>query len=179
MFYLGYRALIEGRDIPSPFIAVESGQRAKFQTDPKTAIYDSFYDIHHPADTSALPIEVYHPIFQQFVEDITTAKPSRELLIKVQGLMRASTGVGTVEPPLAKNLRYALIDILGKCMDRVVVDGAVPGGVALKSFGRFSVPLLAMEYKREIGEGGCDPITQAAYYVLKYWQGELVSATGL
>jgi len=72
--------------------------------------------------------------------------------------MRASTGVGTVEPPLAENLRSALIDILGKYMDRVVV-----GGVVQKSFGNFSVPLLAMEYKREIGEGGCDPMTQASY----------------
>jgi len=179
MPYLGYRAIIEGRNIPSPSTAAEFGQRAKLQTNPKTAIYDGFYDIHHPADTSALPIEVYHPVFQQFMRDITTAKPSRELLIKVRGLMRASTGMGTVGLPLAENLRSALAGILGRCVEQVIVSDAIPGGVVLKSFGEFSVPLLAMEHKREIGEGGCDPMTQASYYVLKYWQEERVSATGL
>ena len=78
MSYSGYHAIIEDRDIPS------------------------FYDIHHPADTSGLPIEVYHPVFQQFMNDITTAEPSRELLIDVQGLMGGSTRVGTVELPLAE-----------------------------------------------------------------------------
>jgi len=179
MSYLDYHAIIEGRDIPSPSSAAEFGQRAKLQTNPKTAIYDGFYDICHPADTSALPIEVYHPVFQQFMKDMTTVEPSEELLIQVQQLMRTSTGIGTIEPPPAENLRYALSCILGKYMDQVVVSGAVPGGVVLKSFGEFSVPLLAMEHKHEIGEGGCDPMAQASYYVLKYWQRERVSATGV
>ena len=68
MSYLDYHAIIEGHDIPSPSTATESGQRAKLQANPKTA----FYDIRHPADTSALPIEVYHPVFQQFMKDMTT-----------------------------------------------------------------------------------------------------------
>ena len=64
MSYLDYHAIIEGHDILSPSTATESGQRAKLQANPKTAIYDGFYGIRHPADTSALPIEVYHPVFQ-------------------------------------------------------------------------------------------------------------------
>ena len=179
MSYLDYHAIIEGHDILSPSTATESGQRAKLQANPKTAIYDGFYDIRHPADTSALPIEVYHPVFQQFMKDMTTVEPSEELLIQVQQLMRTSTGIGSVEPPLAENLRYALGSILNKEVQQVVVSGAIPGGVVLKSFEKFSVPLLAMEHKREIGEGGCDPMAQASYYVLKYWQRERVSATGL
>lgn len=112
------------------------------------------------------------------MKDITAAKPSKELLIKVKGLMRASTGIGTLELPLAKNLRSALGKILGREMKQIVVTGAVSDGVVEKSIQDYSVPLLMMEYKRGVGEGGCDPITQAAYSVLKYWRREPVNAIG-
>jgi len=144
-----------------------------------TAIYDGFYDILHPIDTSALPIEVYHPVFQQFMEDMTTVEPSEERFIQVQQLMRKLTGVGTIEQPLAKNLRAALGVILGREVQQVVVSGAVSDGVVKKSLGNCSPPLLVMEYKRGVGEGGCDPMVQASYSVLKYWQDNLVSTAGL
>ena len=113
------------------------------------------------------------------MDDVATVKPSKQLIIEVQKLMRASTGVGTVELPLAENLRSALTEILGKCVKQVVVDGVIPDGVVKKPIQKYSVPLLVMEYKCGIGEGGCDPMTQASYSLLKYWQEENVSVTCL
>lgn len=87
--------------------------------------------------------------------------------------------MGTVELPLAKNLRSALTNILGKPMMQVAVDGVIADGVVEKPIQKYSVPLLVMEYKRGIAEGGCDPMTQASYSLLKYWQDERVGVTGL
>jgi hypothetical protein len=112
------------------------------------------------------------------MNDITTTKPSKELIINVQKLMRASTGVGTVELPLAENLRSVLTDILGRPVQQVAVKGVVADGVVGKTSQKCVIPLLVMEYKRGVGEGGCDPMTQASYSTLKYWQGEKVRTTG-
>jgi hypothetical protein len=154
--YSGYLAITKGPGLPSPSVAAKSAQYAKLQANPRTTIYDGFYDINHPADTSALPIEIYHPVFQRFTENITTAEPSKELLNEVQKLMRMSTGVGTVEEPLARDLRSAL-NKTGK---------------------KYSILLLVMEYKRAVGEGECDPLTQASHSTRKHWREGSVSVVG-
>jgi len=109
------------------------------------------------------------------MKDMTTVEPSEELLIQVQQLMRASTVVGTTELPLAGNLRSALSSILEKEVQQVIVSGATSDGVVKTSLGKYSPPLLVLEYKRAVGEGGCDPMVQASYAVLKYWQDKPVS----
>ncbi|KAF9642685.1 hypothetical protein BDM02DRAFT_3105347 [Thelephora ganbajun] len=55
-------------------------------------------------------------------------------------------------------------------MGRAVVSGATPDGTIQKTGRKNSIPLLVMEYKRAVGEGGCDPLTQASYSAWKYWQ---------
>lgn len=113
------------------------------------------------------------------MKNIATAKPSKELLADVQALMTVSTGVGTVESHLAENPRSALTNILGKYMDQVVVGGAIADGVIRKMGEKTSIPLLVMEYKRAVGEGGCDPLTQASYSTLKHWRSPDVSEAHL
>jgi len=110
------------------------------------------------------------------VKNIVTAKPSKELLAEVQGLMAASTGVGTVESCLTGNLRSTLTNILGKYMGQAVVDGAISDDVIQKTGRKCSIPLLVVEYKRAVGERGCDPLTQASYSTLNHWRDPSVSA---
>jgi len=98
----------------------------------------------------------YHPVFQQFVKDMTTVEPSKELFIWVQQLMRMSTGIGTIELPLMKNLQAALSFILNREVQQIVVSSAISDD-------------LVMEYKHGVGKGSCDPMVQASYSVLKYW----------
>ena len=171
-----YRTIVEGSGIPSPSAAAKSGKYAILQANPQTTIYDGFYNINFPADTTALPIEVYHPVFRNFMKNISTAKPSKELLTEVLGLMTTSTGVGTVESSLATDLRSALTNILGKYMGQAIVSGAIPNDVIQKMGHKCAIPLLVMEYKRAVGEGGCDPLTQASYSALKHWQDASVRA---
>lgn len=169
-----YHAVVRGLGFPSLSNAAESGRYAILRDGPQTAIYDGFYNIDHPTDTSALPIEIFHPVFSHFTKNISTAKPSGELLVEVQGPMTTSTGIGTTEPLLAEPLRAALINILGKYMGQEVVGGAIPNGAIRKPGQKCSIPLLVMEYKRAIGEGGRDSLTQASYSSFKSWQDESV-----
>jgi len=176
--YSGYLTTIKGIGYPSPSAAAKSGRYVELQADPDTTIYDGFYNINNPANTSALPIEVYHPVFKWFTENITTTKPSKELLVEVQKLMAISTGVGTVETSLAKNLRSALTNILGKYMGQAVVDGAIASGMIQKVGERWAIPLLMMEHKQAVGEGGYDPMTQGSHSALNYWRDNAVSTVG-
>ena len=43
-----------------------------------------------------------------------------------------------------------------------------PDGVAYKRLGVHITPLLCLEYKRALCEGGCDPSTQAAYSLREF-----------
>lgn len=162
--------------IPPPSTAAKSSQYAKLQANPRTAIHDGFFDAAHPADTSALPIEIYHPVFQRFVDNITTTTPSEEVLNEVQKLMTVSTGVGTLEEPLAERLRVALTEILGKHMGQGVTDGGIPDGSIEIMIGKHAIPVLMLEYKRALGEGGCDALTQASHSTWKRWRSNRVSA---
>ena len=153
-------------------------QDAELQANPQTTIYDGFYNISRPAYTSALPVEVYHPVFQRFVENVKTVQPNEELLNEVRKLMTISTGVGTVEEPLAEHLRSALTRILGKYMGQAATSGAIADNVIHKTGKNYSIPLLVMEYKRTVGEGGFDPMIQASHSAWKYWRNERVGAVG-
>ena len=173
--YSAFQTTIKGRGVPSPSTAAKSKEYAELQANSKTFILDGFYNIRKPENTSTLPIEIYHPVFRLFVESIATARPDKEFIVNVQKLMTASTGIGTVESTLAEDLRIALTKVLGKYMGQVVVDDAIPDGTILKTEDDIAIPLLVMEYKRAIGEGGCDPMTQASYSALQQWRSPRVS----
>ena len=41
------------------------------------------------------------------------------------------------------------------------VGGRIPDGLVYKELEQFLIPLICFEYKRALGEGGCDPLIQA------------------
>jgi len=157
-------------EFPSPSTAAEYKRYAELQTKPETTIYDGSYHFKHPVDTAALPITIYHPVFQSFAENITTAKPDKELLANVCKWMKTLTAVGSRKEPLTADLRDALSKILVKPIEQFVVDGTIPDGVARAARSDITIPLLVMEYKPALGEGGCDPLTQASHSVWKFWR---------
>lgn len=145
------------------------------QAKSNTVIWDGFYNIDHPKHTSALPLGIYHPVFQRFLERIPHAEPSRDLVKEVHKLMSQSTGVGAAEAFLAENLRQSLSLILGQHMDETATPFAKPDGVILAR-GPYPIPLVVMEYKRALGESGCDPSVQGSYSTRKLWCDNKVSA---
>ena len=112
------------------------------------------------------------------MENIAATRPSKELLVDVQNLMRISTGVGIVEPSLAKSLRSTLTNILGKYTGQAVVGDAIANGIIRKAGKRCSIPLLVIEYERALGGGGCDPMTRGSHSALSDWRDEDVSTVG-
>lgn len=149
---------------------------AGLQAKPETTIHDGFYNFRHPVDTTALPISIYHSVFQSFTDNITPAKPNKELLADVHAWMRTSTEVGQMEEPLAERLRDALSKFLGKEMVQMAVDYAIPDGVVSEHRPDCTVPLLVMEYNRSLGGGDCDPLTQASHSAWKFWRQKKVCA---
>ncbi|KAK0209775.1 hypothetical protein IW262DRAFT_1281192 [Armillaria fumosa] len=47
--------------------------------------------------------------------------------------------------------------------------GRSADGTILKDVEKSLIPLIILEIKRALGEGGCDPLTQASYSVLNMW----------
>jgi hypothetical protein len=120
-------------------------------------------------ETTALPISIFNSTFQSFTDNVATAKPDQELLTQVHKFMVESTKVGPEEALLAENLRDFLTKILGRHMPRVTTPGA-PDGLIVKVVAGVPVPLVIMEYKRAIDEGGSDPMLRASHSTWKIWR---------
>jgi hypothetical protein len=83
--------------------------------------------------------------------------------------MTRLTGVGGDESDLLDDLREALTEMLGEHLGQI-------NGSVFRTEDDHSIPLLVMEYKRAIGEGGCDALTQASHSAWKCWRENNVCA---
>jgi len=136
--------------------------------------YDGFYAEkrgRQPIITIAPPIQIFHPVFQEFSDriDSPTFKPDEVDLSFVSELMPLVSKI----PPSEENALKKLLPLLGRLLGRHV--GSVistrkrtPDGMVLKTIDDHIVPLLTIEYKRAFGEGGCDPSTQASFSVREF-----------
>ena len=78
--------------------------------------------------------------------------------------MLSTTKIHSSEDDAVENLRPLLSQLLGGYLGSTTSTGKrIPDGVLYKSFVTHIAPLICFEYKRTLGEGRCDPSTQAAY----------------
>ena len=126
----------------------------------------------HPTVVAvAPPVQIFHPIFQEFLDriDDPTFKPDKEMVSTVSELMLSTTKIHSSEDNAVENLRPLLSKLLGGHLGQIISTGKrVPDGVVYKSLITRIAPLVCFEYKRALGEGGCDPSTQAAYSVREF-----------
>ena len=87
--------------------------------------------------------------------------------------MRSSTATGALEEDLAYNLWTALATIFE---GQAVTSRASSDGVIYGLSRGCSIPLVVIEYKRALGDGGCDPLTQASHSAWKIWREKNVCA---
>ena len=157
-------ALKKALNAESPSISAKSQEYRKFQRN--SPIYDGRYDAKNPTDTIAPPIQLFHPAFAHFLDDVTNQDlPVPEHIIKVTvEYMRKSSAIYECEEQRTATLRSLLEDALGiTILKRVNADRSKPDGVyeAELRGSKIKVFLVLLEHKNELGDGACDPSRQA------------------
>ena len=127
------------------------------------SIYDGRYKADNPKTSAAPPIQLFHPIFGHFLDDITSSHNiPDDIILQTIEYMKAASAIYTNEekrrdklmPLLSRILNFDIQTIMNT--DKTIADGVVE---QLIWWGR--ILLLVEEDKNEFGDGGCDPSTQA------------------
>ena len=148
----------------SPLTSAKSQEYRKYQGN--SPIYDGCYDAKNPTDTIAPPIQLFHPAFAHFLDDVTNQDlPVPEHILKVTvEYMQKSSAIYEGEEQRTATLRLLLEDALGTTiLKRVNADGSKPDGVyeAELRGSQIKVFLVLLEHKNELGDGRCNPPRQA------------------
>ena len=158
----------------APSSAAKSAAYREVQKDDKQAIHDGR---HAPGGISTIapPIEIFHPIFKDFIRFIDDPKvqPTPEDLDNVRTLMSLVSQIFLSEE-YAKGINVQLRQVLSKILNGAVYqelnsDGTSADGVMTLTLGTAHIMTLVLEWKREIGEGGCDSSTQAGLSMKRIW----------
>ncbi|KAF7336569.1 hypothetical protein MSAN_02289100 [Mycena sanguinolenta] len=141
-------------------------------------LYDGRYDDANPAATIAPPVQLYHPVFARFIDDVnnTALEIPGEVLVATADLMHKASGIyqdedarkSKIRPALKKALSLDITNLVND--DRTSPDGGIMWTISKPEAALdHTVALAIKEEKRELGEGGCDPSTQASFSVQRYW----------
>ena len=170
----GYSATISkatNADTPSKS-AKSTGYRTYQRNLP---IYDGRYNVSCPISTIAPPVQLFHPVFGHFLDDIADEKLDipQETLRAAACFMGAASGIYEKEdhrkqaifPHLAAALSTGMTQIVNS--DLTSPDGAVSFPLVGDIYE--TVSSLLAEDKREVGEGGSDPSIQAGLSMARFW----------
>jgi hypothetical protein len=152
------------RSVKSPSTNSESTEYSKNQTIDRDIIYDGLCARHKSApSTNAPPIHIYHPIFWQFTRGANDPAivPDSDFLTLVRKFMAFSCQVGHNELTSDKTMWDHLRDILQWHIPVESNDNETRSdGVIMFEHSKAQTPMAIAEFKRTLGEGGCDPSIQ-------------------
>jgi hypothetical protein len=153
-----------------PFHSAKSSAYAKSQT--AYSIYDGRYKAGSPRTTVALPVQLFHPAFGHFLDDLEKKDSIPDDFVRdtIQ-YMKAASAIYLNEEKRRSELNPLLTKILGYHIQAVVnSDKTRPDGIV-----EFNVdgigPAVSMheEDKNENGDGGSDPSTQVTFTFARGW----------
>jgi hypothetical protein len=138
-------------------------------------IYDGRYDVNSPISTTAPPVQLFHPVFAHFLDDIAdkdldlpaaTIRAAAAFMASASGIYeKEELRQSTIIPHLSTALSMGMIKIVNS--DLTSPDSTIlmtlQGGISE------TVALLLSEDKREIGEGGSDASIQAGLSMIRFW----------
>ena len=163
-----------------PSTAAKSSDYAIIQTNPALAIYDG-RKAAGGQSTAAPPIHIFHPIFEAFVRRINDPnfEPPLSTILATEELMRSTSIIANTEGRKAEDVCIKLSRILGQVLHGIInFDKTSPDAAGLCDIDGIATPFVITEIKREYGDTGYDPATQASFSFQHNWQSEYVSATG-
>ena len=139
-------------------------------------IYDGRYDVDCPISTTAPPIQLFHPVFGHFLDDIADEKLDvpQETVRATACFMAAASGIYEKEDHRKPAIFPHLAEALSTGMTKKIVNSDLTspdGAVSLPLVGDIyeTVSPLLAEDKREVGEGGSDPSTQVGLSMARFW----------
>lgn len=139
----------------------------------ETPIHDGRYDAKQSVETTAPPIQLFHPVFGHFLDDLLSDSPIPPDVFKATiDYMRAASAIYESEEVRRVKLRPHLCSILAAALvtttnaDKTSPDGVV--SINLEHIYEVAITLLSEE-KNEFGNGGCDPSTQAGLSGVRFW----------
>ncbi|KAK0490452.1 hypothetical protein IW261DRAFT_13641 [Armillaria novae-zelandiae] len=138
-----------------------------------TAILDGRYDPRNSTPTAAPPVQLYHPVFADFLGTMDdTSDLPEDLVVETGSLMRSASGIAVLESSRSLPSRTHLSNILGfPLVQSVNLDKKSADHTMLHS--RTSPPvqtalLAIVEEKSELGSGG-DVTTQGGCSYTAFW----------
>ncbi|KIM38190.1 hypothetical protein M413DRAFT_30324 [Hebeloma cylindrosporum] len=160
--------------VTSDFSSYSSGDYRTFQlADP---IYDGRYVANRAADTRAPPVELYHPVFVRFLDDIANDDLEvPDLVIRATArLLRHSSAIYDSED---SHLRRSVIgaDLMdATCtampqvveLDKYALDGTITTATPI---GNQLAAICIREDTNEMGDEGPDPSIQAGLSYGRFW----------
>jgi hypothetical protein len=163
---------MKARYAKSPSESAKSKEYRVYQRN--SPIFDGRYDVKNPVETTAPPIQLFHPVFGHFLDDLSRDLPVPPGIAKATiGYMRAASAIYDNEANRRHALEPYLHRILTLTMSTVLnADRTSPDGMFLISLSGDiyeTVMALLREDKNEFGDGGCDPSTQAGLSTVRFW----------
>lgn len=167
----------------TPSVAAKSVGYKSNQASHETALLDGRLAQNGPSSTSALPIQIYHPVFGHFLQrcrDTTVAIPE-DVLRYTAALLRSVTEISTQEAPRDAKTREILAQILSVPLEHISnQDKTSPEYMSLAStLMNISAASSIKEVKGELGIGGSDPSVQCSFSFARFYCSEEVSSIGI
>ena len=171
---LGYKDTLAARG-KAPSRAAKSTEYSKSQGDPSKVIHDgrSGEDSKDSKySTIAPPIRIFHSIFDEFTQSLNDPciQPTVDDLEDVHVLMRILSVIYKHEDKNRGEVHKRMGKILGTAISEMQnPDNTRPDGLITVELDNIHIPCALFELKREAGEGGCDPTTQASFSMRRAW----------
>ncbi|KAJ7023788.1 hypothetical protein C8F04DRAFT_1193099 [Mycena alexandri] len=133
-------------------------------------IYNGRYHSNTPTATVGPPVELFYAGFAKFIDNSGPNSPldlPDTFVCEVAKFMHMVAGIYKDEVAFSAVVTPLLQGILGRGILRIANSDLTSPDAAVLSD---QLEILALaEYKRELGEGGCDASTQASLSVVRYW----------
>ncbi|KAH9011178.1 hypothetical protein EDB83DRAFT_372957 [Lactarius deliciosus] len=155
---------------PSPSEGAKSTGYCKIQANDAQVIYDGRTAPDAPLSTIAPPIQIFHPIFDEFISSASHLDPTTDDLKHVYDFMYSVSEVGRSEKKYSeKLLKFLRLILNADVREEQLPDESRPDGIITLQIRNTRIALFFLELKRELGEGSCDPSTQVSLSMRRSW----------
>lgn len=136
------------------------------------SIYDGRYKADKPRTSVSLPVQLFHPAFGHFLDDMKNngVPVPDDIIRQTTEYMKAASAIYETEAKRRVVLTPLLCRILGVDIQMIRnEDETNPDGIVEVVKNEARSLLLLKEDKNEFGDGGSDPSTQAGLSAGRCW----------
>ncbi|KIM42779.1 hypothetical protein M413DRAFT_26774 [Hebeloma cylindrosporum] len=154
----------------------KSSEYTRTQGIPLETIHDGYSPLTDASPTTALPIKMFHPVFDQFIQLIeskTSAKPTIDDIRTAKEFLAFTTLLGMPEKERNTEFTRRLQSVLKP--HRIVnslenEDGSSPDGACVVELSSgVEIPTLIIELECLLGDSGLDPSIQVGKSMRNAW----------